>query len=264
LGPTFWLVSSAPWQSDARSFAGQPDARLSAQCVHRTFERELEDNARAPTLSLFAQADRDLGDFFRQSASASLNADASVREHACSVSVALLRVHDWGVEYAVLQDAVVALRTPQARAGRVLEDPRPQAFRDVFLQAQARRLLHGQGFDDPQFLQHLHAMHDQERKTRNTPQGYPAMVGDELATRKVLRGRLRTPLRGLEIVLANPGATRAWNVFQMPLRDLFTQGLSDWAQALRRREWADDRGRWFPRESVHEDLGLLRIRFLGD
>lgn len=230
--------------------------------MHRSFERELEENTRASMVTLFAEADRSLGAFLRQSAPARLASEPRLYEHACAVSAAVVRLHDWGLEYAILQDAGMVVRAPAMRDGRVFEDPRPRAFRDVFLQAQARRLLRAQGFSDPEFLRHLQAMRELERKTRNTPDGYPALVGDERITRKVLRERLRVPMRDLELVLVSPGAARAWDVFQMPLRTLFTDGLSDWAQELRRRESSDDQGRWFPRESRHDDIGILRIRVL--
>ncbi len=230
--------------------------------MHRSFERELEENTRASMVTLFAEADRSLGAFLRQSAPARLASEPRLYEYACAVSAAVVRLHDWGLEYAILQDAGMVVRAPAMRDGRVFEDPRPMVFRDVFLQAQARRLLRAQGFSDPEFLRHLQAMRELERKTRNTPNGYPALVGDERITRKVLRERLRVPMRDLELVLVSPGAARAWDVFQMPLRKLFTDGLSDWAQELRRRESSDDQGRWFPRESRHDDIGILRIRVL--
>jgi hypothetical protein len=178
-----------------------------------------------------------------------------------SAAIGLLRVLPKRLDYAILGDITVVVRTN--RRLRVLRDERVAEFDEIAIKLLKQELNEGATFERASRV--VRAKLRENRKYMNAQPGYWILSNRARAARHALAGSIKLE-REAEVLAASDGFARAVDVFRLYhgwaglLSDVREHSVGEALARLRRAERNDPQCRAFPRLSPVDDATALYLR----
>ncbi|MGH4013126.1 MAG: protein phosphatase 2C domain-containing protein [Pseudonocardiaceae bacterium] len=176
-----------------------------------------------------------------------------------SAAVAVVRRRAHMLDYLVLADTVVILRSPSGRITRVTDD------RVDHVAGEARSAALSSPIGSTSHRKAVVELVDAQRPLRNTPQGYWVASTNPLAAKHAITGSLATSAV-LDVALMSDGASRYVDLFNVAswsetLDLLRSAGPDELIHRVREQEKSDPDGKRWPRYKSADDATVVYVRW---